>query len=72
MQFDEALNGNVMVEVANQLGQSVYRGNIRLNNSNIAQIMLREAPRAGVYFLKAYSPGEADKVYSAKLLVSDQ
>lgn len=72
MQFDEALNGDVMVEVANQLGQSVYRGNMRLSNSNVAQIMLRDTPRAGVYFLKAYSPGEAGKVYSAKLLVSDQ
>jgi hypothetical protein len=72
MQFDETISGNVVVEVANQLGQSVYRGNIRLNNSNVARIMLRESPRAGVYFLRAYSPAEADKVYSAKLLVSDQ
>lgn len=72
MQFDETINGNVVVEVANQLGQSVYRGNIRLNNSNVAQIILRESPRAGVYFLRAYSVAEADKVYSTKLLVSDQ
>jgi hypothetical protein len=72
MQFDEAINGNVVVEVANQLGQSVYRGNIRLNNSNVAQIILRDTPRAGVYFLRAYATADADRVYSTKLLVSDQ
>ena len=70
MNFREPVTGNLQVEVANQVGQVVYSGNLRLNNANNAQVTLRDATPAGIYFLRAYRPDATDEVYSAKLIVS--
>jgi hypothetical protein len=67
MQFDEPLTGDYLVELSNQVGQTVYRKSIRMNNSSELQLQFDNPPSPGIYYLRAKESGSL-KVYSGKLI----
>jgi len=67
LDFPELMNGEFSIELANQVGQVVYRRKVWINQSHSVQIPVQEAPAPGVYFMKARQTGSA-KVYTGKLL----
>jgi hypothetical protein len=67
MEFDEPMNGEFYLELANQVGQVVYQKKLWLNNSRTIEVIVTNPPPPGIYYLKAKQTGST-KVYSGKLL----
>lgn len=67
MEFDEPMNGEFSLELANQVGQVVYQKKLWMNNSRTIAVIVAKPPPPGIYYLKAKQAGSS-KVYSGKLL----
>lgn len=67
LQFDEPLNGDYNIELANQVGQVVLKRQMRINNSMKLELLIDNPPAPGIYYLRARQAGSS-KVYSGKLL----
>lgn len=67
LSFDQPMFGEFNIELANQMGQVVYRSKKMLNGNKSVEVVLNDPPPPGIYFMKAGQPGSS-KVYSGKLL----
>ena len=53
LDFDEPVNGDYQVFLTNQVGQVVYGTKIRMNNSNTMQVLIKDPPAPGIYYVRA-------------------
>lgn len=67
MEFDEPVTGDFHIELTNQVGQIVYKKEMKLLNNTRIRVAVSNPPKPGIYYLRATQSGSS-KVYSGKLL----
>lgn len=53
LEFEQPVNGDYQVVLSNQVGQVVYAGKFKLNNSNTMQVLINDPPAPGIYYVRA-------------------
>lgn len=67
LNFTEPVTGDFVVHLTNQVGQLVYSGKTKVNNSNMLQVAVSQPPPPGVYYLRAREMATG-KAFTGKLL----
>lgn len=68
MEFGTPVSGNFLVELSNQMGQVVHSQRLNLQHAGHLNLVLRDPPPGGIYFLRAREE-QTGRIFSGKLLL---
>lgn len=68
LEFDSPLSGTFIIDLANQMGQTVFSQQYWLTDNKTLQIDLNNPPSPGIYYLRVREP-RTNKIFAGKLLV---